>query len=292
MPIRASLANRRRHLPTFEQGIHNYVYGAPGVNIPPGPHPWGSPGPFDPYRPRRPTAPVGTTQGKPGISRPASAAPAPTGPTGDPLLSDPDYIATVGLADRNLADTLGEIGRQETGATTEYGLDASGNAQTDAGGQYLNPFSRAALLKQHFDQAKNAVTSGSAAQGQLYSGSAQSQQMATRGAYDQGYHGLQSSLADLLGQLAFRRTQARTAHDTAQINALAAARDRALGQPPDAVDPVVAAVAAGNTVDVSQPQGGVVTYGQPRTATGMTRRPTARRGRSRTFGYFAPPGSY
>jgi hypothetical protein len=77
-------------------------------------------------------------------------------------------------------------------------------------GDTANPYSQAAFLQKNYDQKRQGTINSSAASGQLYAGSMQSQQDADLSAFEQGHASLRSSFNDAM---ALENTALRTAGD-------------------------------------------------------------------------------
>lgn len=183
----------------------------------------GDPGIYDPLAPRSHHKPVGGVSGKQygGFGgAPASAKPATAGgftatlpgaggktatvPNVQPALPvDPQYNAETGGYWRDYGNTVAglDLGRQQT--FTDYGYTPTIDNGTDLVTGYTfdpnNPFSRAALLKKHFDEQRAGDTTSMAAQGQLYSGAFVNRKNYTDFQDLQGTDALQKGIANFIG---------------------------------------------------------------------------------------------
>lgn len=95
-----------------------------------------------------------------------------------------------------------------------FGIDENGNPIAQGDSRY-NPFSQANMMKQAFENRKNATVNGYAASGQLYSGALNNQQTADATNYAQGYNALERNAKNYYGDLV---SKARSARDTANLN--------------------------------------------------------------------------
>lgn len=158
---------------------------------------------------------------KKGVVRGPSAGPglpgegAP-GPTGQPL--DPQYEAYLtqaryqrGLADAEAAYQTGQI-RQE------YGVE-----------DQSNPYSRAALLKDTYEQAKRGTRNSLASSGQAHSGAAGRAQGANDRNYSIGYDQLVRQYQGAIHGVQYGQAQTIANYGTGQDQAAYEALIRALG---------------------------------------------------------------
>lgn len=110
-------------------------------------------------------------------------APAPvSAPVSTPYPVDPAYDQTVAALGSRRDSTVSGLQGQQTAGLLDYGFTAQSNPTTGVPDLATlsfdpsNPFSRAALLKRRYDQAKMGTTNSYAARGQLYSGAAREAQ--------------------------------------------------------------------------------------------------------------------
>lgn len=184
----------------------------------------------------------GTAVKKP-VARPvAPKAPAAPAAATRPTTLPPDatYEATVGGLTRQRDVNMAGLEQQRQQGLLNYGYtqDAGGGIAFDA----TNPYSQAALLKRHYDQARTGNTTSYAARGQLYSGALQNAQAETNFGESQGSDALQKQLMAFLASNLQSKTQAGVDYDTGYAQAGAARIDRAPDNPLYA--PVTSAPAA------------------------------------------------
>jgi hypothetical protein len=167
-----------------------------------------------PKPPAAPTAP----------SAAPSTSPAPTGSPSTPngftpytssLPPDPAYQLTIGNLDKTQSDTLAGLtqqrgaGLQQYGYTETPGPDGLPQIAFDP----HNPYSQAALLRQHYQQAKTGNTTSYAAQGQLYAGSLQNAQNASTDSYNASDNALTNAVIQFLANNTQQQQGAGDAHD-------------------------------------------------------------------------------
>ena len=148
------------------------------------------------YKPGSSTVPGGGTF-LPGQYPSASVAPAsPTGPAAPAQPLDPNVVNQQVIARRNV--TLGDLRAtfDQGNLDQEYGFGAGGAA---------NPYSRAALLQEHFKRSQLGTTNSYAANGQLYSGAYGRMQNENQRNYDIGYDQLRRAYDAQSGNIALDR---------------------------------------------------------------------------------------
>ena len=152
-----------------------------------------------------------TSTGTMGYQAPPPIAAPPVQP------QDPVSEAKKSNLTRSYNDTSAAIDYDEGRVKREYGFDDASN-----------PFSRARLLQQSFENRQRATTNTLAARGQLYSGALVNQKAIDQRGYDTSYDQLRTGYQDALQSILQRRTQARTALDSGTIEADAEGLSRAL----------------------------------------------------------------
>jgi hypothetical protein len=153
---------------------------------------------------------------------PAPAAPsAPAGPPSTPngftpytssLPPDPAYQLTIGNLDKTQSDTLAGLTQQRGAGLQQYGYTEDPTTHAIAFDPH-NPYSQAALLRQHYQQAKTGNTTSYAAQGQLYAGSLQNAQNASTDSYNASDNALTRAVINFLATNTQQQTSAGDAHD-------------------------------------------------------------------------------
>lgn len=135
---------------------------------------------------------------------------------------DAQYESEVSQQNLNYNNKVAGLQAQEQNVGAEYGInDAS------------NPFSRAKLLQQSFDQAKQRTWNSAAAAGQGYSGSTSAAINADQSAYNQDYNNLRTDYSRSLADIDSQRAQALQDQQGGILSAKAAALERAIGRPLD-----------------------------------------------------------
>ncbi len=132
--------------------------------------------------------------------------------------------STVAGLNRNYADTQAELAAQEFGLRSQYGFDP---------GFQADPFSRARLLQQHYEQAQRGSVNSYAASGQLYSGALSEAQGLNRQSYLQNYDAERRAYQDALNKIAQERLAAQRTREEGISTAKARAIEDALKEPPD-----------------------------------------------------------
>ncbi len=117
--------------------------------------------------------------------------------------------------------TLASLTQRRTSTLSDYGYDQ--NLAFDPN----NPFSRAALLKRHYDQSRTGDVNNYASRGQLYAGSLQNQLNERNFGQQQGEDSLQKQLIKFLANNAEQTNKAGTDYELNVMNAGAAKLDRA-----------------------------------------------------------------
>lgn len=197
-----------------------------------GPGPGGGQIKFPGRRPIRPGAPPATPAPAGTVMTPAVTIRPPVGstpppvtppaPAGAPLPFDPIYEGQVGINTTSFNNTNVGLDQEQSGAVRSYGLDDPSD-----------PFSRAALLKQVWQQRGRASGNSLAARGQLYSGAYQNAQNANALGQEQGLDSLRKGQNAVLANIAARRASARTGRDQGNLDAFSAAIGRASQVRPD-----------------------------------------------------------
>lgn len=141
-----------------------------------------------------------------GGGRPA-VKPAPiTGTTGaqgagrEPTPWDSQKEAAISGANRNYLGQSHNLDFAETGLKQDYGLDPAYNDYKS------NPYSRAALLEQHFQEGNRGVMNNAGLQ--LYSGSTGNRLAQNRQGYGQDRDALAKSYRDALAEITSKRIEA------------------------------------------------------------------------------------
>jgi hypothetical protein len=191
------------------------------------------------------TAPAPAASGGSGGGSPAPAA--PQGFTVQPstLPPDPVYQAAISALQGTEANTL-------AGLTQQRGAYLSSAGYTEDPTTHAisfdpnNPYSQAALLRQHYQQAKTGNTNSYAAAGQLYAGSLQNAQNATTDSYNASDNALTNAVINFLASNTNAQTGVQNAYDTGAGQALATSVQNAPNNPLYA--PFSAAGSGGATV--------------------------------------------
>lgn len=152
---------------------------------------------------------------------PAVPATAPPSPVKPPPF-DPQFEGQVGLNTRTYNDTITGLGQEESGTLRAYGLDDTSD-----------PFSRAALLRQAYQQRARGAGNAMAARGQLYSGAYQNAQNSAATGFAEGTDALRKSQNSVLESIVRRRATARTNLDQGNLDASGEAIGRAVVNRPD-----------------------------------------------------------
>lgn len=126
------------------------------------------------------------------------------------------------LIQQQLGDTNASIDQQETDLKRQYGLDDP-----------TDPFSRAALLKQSYQNRVRGTGNSYAAQGQLYSGAIQNAQNANATNYQQGTDALRKAQDAQIGNLERQRAAAIFNAAQGNLDADQLAVTDNLANPPD-----------------------------------------------------------
>lgn len=129
-----------------------------------------------------------------------------------------------------------EVAQQNLGYNNKIaGLQAQEmNVQGDYGiNDTSNPFSRARLLQQSFDQARQRTWNSATAAGQGYSGSTSAAITADQSAYNQDYNNLRNEYSRSLADIDSQRSQALQDQQGGILSAKAAALERAINRPLD-----------------------------------------------------------
>jgi hypothetical protein len=191
---------------------------------------------------------LGTPGTNPKGTRTAGLTPPPAGAQ---LPVDPIYDQQVAGVNQGYGDALAGLNQQQLATLADYGYTATFDDQGKVTGLTYdpsNPFSRAALLRKHYQQAKTGTTNSLAAHGQLYSGAMVNAQDANDRGYLQGENTLQSGLTGRLTGFAQRRREAGTRHeqDLSQAGAerVGRARDQDTGDEAFAGQPAATAAPA------------------------------------------------
>jgi hypothetical protein len=192
------------------------------------------------------------TTGTNGLPKPP-APPAPSGgsPAGAPgapqgftvatstLPPDPTYDVQIGALGKTRDDTIAGLVQQRGAGLQSYGYTEDPTSHAIAFDPN-NPYSQAALLRKHYQQAKTGNTTSYAASGQLYAGSLQNAQNASTDQFNAGDDAIKKAVENFLAN---NTTAQTSAGDTYDYNAGLAMGDR-VGRVPD--NPLYAPVAGAN----------------------------------------------
>lgn len=152
---------------------------------------------------------------------PAPAAPAsPATPPVDPVAEQRRILIQQGLE-----RTEGDITAQEGDTRRQFGLDDTSD-----------PFSRAALLKQSYDNRVRGSTNSYASSGQLYSGALQNAQNTNALNYTQGTDSLRKQQDQIIADLERRRAAARESAAMGNLDQDQANVNYGLNNPPDPLE--------------------------------------------------------
>jgi hypothetical protein len=160
--------------------------------------------------------------------KPPSAPPSPqagfSGPSGPPqgftvtqggLPPDPAYQMTMGGLTQTRDRHDRGLQQQRGAGLQEYGYTEDPNTHAVAFDPN-NPYSQAALLRKHYQQAKTGNTTSYAAKGQLYAGSLQNAQNASTDQFNASDDALTRGIINFL---AANTTAQTTAHNAFNTNA-------------------------------------------------------------------------
>lgn len=136
--------------------------------------------------------------GRPGPSTLAPGVAAPSGPAPTPWNSKAEQI--VAGARRNYLNAQGNFDLAESEAKQDYGLDPGFNDYK------ANPYSRAALLEQSYQNANRGTLNSAGLQ--LYSGSTSNALSGNRSTFDFNKNALANSYREALGEITQGRTKA------------------------------------------------------------------------------------
>ena len=163
---------------------------------------------------------------------PGQAQGQPTAPAQRPV--DPIYDQTIGGLQKRRDDTLAGLTQQKVGTLADYGygatFDPTSGDVTGLSFDPANPFSRAALLRRNYQQAKTGTANSLASRGQLYSGAMANAQNANDFGYLQGENSLQGALTQTLIGIAQRGRGAGTDYELGGAQAGAESVNRAIAQ--------------------------------------------------------------
>jgi hypothetical protein len=142
----------------------------------------------------------------------APAAPSPVPFNPNVLPPDAAYEQQIGALGAQRDTTLAGLATQRQGGLLDYGYtqDQSGGLAFDPN----NPYSRAAVLKRHYDESRRGTGTSLAAQGQLYSGAYQTAQDYGNQQELQSSDALQKQLLAFLGRNTAAGAQAGSAYET------------------------------------------------------------------------------
>jgi hypothetical protein len=211
------------------------------------------------------------TTGTNGLPKPPAPAPVSGGPAGAPgapagftvatstLPPDPTYDMQIGTFGKTRDDTIAGLVQQRGAGLQAYGYTEDPTTHAIAFDPN-NPYSQAALLRKHYQQAKTGNTTSYAASGQLYAGSLQNAQNASTDQFNAGDNAIKQAVINFLAN---NTTAQKTAGDTYDYNAGLAAGDR-VGRVPD--NPLYAPVAganAGGAIVSTDANGNVAVTGGP-----------------------------
>jgi hypothetical protein len=142
----------------------------------------------------------------------APAAPSPTPFNPNVLPPDAAYEQQIGALGAQRDTTLAGLATERQGGLLGYGYtqDQSGELAFDPN----NPYSRAAVLKRHYDESRRGSGTSLAAQGQLYSGAYQTAQDYGNQQELQSSDALQKQLLAFLGRNTASAAQAGSAYET------------------------------------------------------------------------------
>lgn len=156
----------------------------------------------------------------------ASAATAPQGftPPAPTLPPDPAYQQQLASLGQSRDDQLLALTGERQRGLSDYGysatLDPSGNV-TGVAFDPNNPYSRAALLRKSYQQAKAGNTNSYAAAGQLYAGSLVNAQNTATDRFQQSDDALQKALVAFLANNQAQVNAVKNAYETGAGEALA-----------------------------------------------------------------------
>lgn len=163
----------------------------------------------------------------PALTAPVSSA-GVAAPEQQPLPYNSNYVGSIGDINKQEGDTQAQINQSEASTKQQYGFD-----------DQSNPYSRAKLLEQSYNQAKAGIGTSYAARGQLYSGATQNAYDANTSGYNQNYNSLRTSYNTALQDFANQRVNATNSASSARRQAEADALQAAMQQ--DSPDPGAAA---------------------------------------------------
>jgi hypothetical protein len=235
-------------------------------------------------RPPKPRSPAVRDVGTPqyGAAQPSTPVAPATPPVGtvygqpQPQPFDTTYENQTALNRRNLDQTGVDLDQQQSGLRRAYGFDDASD-----------PFSRMALLRQAYENRARGAGNAMAARGQLYSGAYQNAQDQTALGFEQDTDATRKAYNEALLLVARKRAGALSDYEQANINAGAAALDRASQIRPEAATlgtvPKTPVAAIANPPPPAQPS--YTVKGGVSTVTGSTgRNPKAPRGQPRVTG--------
>jgi hypothetical protein len=163
--------------------------------------------------------------------KPPSAPSAPSGggsPSGPPpgftaiqggLPPDPAYQASIGAFAGTRDNTIAGLVQNRGAGLQEYGYTEDPNTHAIAFDPN-NPYSQAALLRKHYQQAKTGNTTSYAASGQLYAGSLQNAQNASTDSYNASDNALTNAVINFLANNTIQQNAAGDTYNTNAAGAL------------------------------------------------------------------------
>jgi hypothetical protein len=166
---------------------------------------------------------VKAKQGAP-TAGPAESGGAGSSSSGLPV--DPVYDQQIGGLQRRRDDALAAYAAQRTTGLSDYGYQASYDAQGNATGLAYDPnnvYSQASLARKSYQNAKRGTGNSMAAQGQLYSGALTNAQNTNDTTFSVGEDARQKSLLRFLAGIKTGETNAGTDYE---LGAGTAAGDR------------------------------------------------------------------
>lgn len=169
--------------------------------------------------------------------------PPPPPPTAQAQPLDPVADQRRILIQQQLGNTQADINQQEQDVKRQYGLDDP-----------TDPFSRAALLRQSYQNRVRGTTNSYAANGQLYAGSEQNAQNSNATNFTQGQDALRKAQDGQIANLERQRTQAIFNAASGNLDATQQSLSDNLANPPDPSTLPVNALLGPQPIKTSMPK--------------------------------------